>query len=569
MDNRQELISKNYLWTISENYDINVNPIFLDKLPPYLKMTTSYAFNDKDNDLLVPYLDYLKEIDRHETFYNLFIEGLSFFSYEKLSTSRPVLESYRHEYYKANFSKFNNKKKNDIVDEIKYTLSARYFNEVPKTTDSVKDLADKIKKFESFNNLENLIEYFETLIGSQFHFNESLITKENKERKKFDKDGIKEKQSKSENLLEDEYGLIGSAEFTSDLDLDGLERDEKTKLSLDDIQDDEKEDKYILAENVFGKSLLTSKTKLVLEKEICTGLHSNSKLIISKGDYSDNLEALYRKRRLEEVTLENKDYFDFFKNKFTRDQYNIERNLKLSLIRNTESRNKHAKNGNINPSNIYRATILNDPRIFIKDQSYPDTNISIDILIDNSASQLDRKEKIASWVYVVTNALVSIGIPTRVMGFSNLENYLGLKIYRDYKDALDKNENIFSFIGQGSNRDGLAFKLVKKLIETNPYNQKILIHFTDGKPYDVRTRVDNNSKLQEKRYTDKLAEDDTAKEFRKLEQSGILPLVIFTGTEDDISSMKKIYGNNFAYIKDLDRFSSVLVQYVKRILEDN
>lgn len=560
---------KNLIWAISEDYDLDFpEDLNIDNLDFYEKMALSYSLSLDSDSLLFEYLKYLETIDKHQTFKDMFILALSEFTYQKLLPIRPVIEDYKDEHFTNLKHYFQKHKRDDIILELKYTFMQRYFGEVPKTTTTVRDLASTISSYQNISSLTNLINSFEDLLDSKFFFSEALKDKEKKLGKnKFDPKQIKKDNKKDKNVLDDYYGLIGAAEFTTELDLDNIENKEREKV-LSDQDDTNATDKFIQATNLFGNSIYTKQKIDQIESQICFGNHKNSKILISKGEYDPtNIEAIFRNNQLEESKEENLDYYNYLKNQFLRDERNMEKQIRAALIKDLDYTLNRSNHGNIIASNVYRNIYINDPNIFAKKIKFENSDISVDILIDSSASQLTRKARITSWAYTIANALIKADIPTRVMGFSNLENYLGLKVYRDYEDDLTKNKDIFKFLPAGSNRDGLAFRLVNNFMTDTKYRQKILIYLSDGKPYDIRSRIDNNYKYEERPYKDKFAEIDTSIEFRKLEQNDIYPLAIFTGNEEDLPSMKKIYGNNFAYIKDLNRFSSIITQYIKRVIE--
>lgn len=63
-------------------------------------------------------------------------------------------------------------------------------------------------------------------------------------------------------------------------------------------------------------------------------------------------------------------------------------------------------------------------------------------------------------------------IPNRVTGFSSFLDYTILKRFRDYKDPVSINENIFEYFCTGNNRDGLAIKCIcDGLIEREEENK--------------------------------------------------------------------------------------------------
>lgn len=565
------LRKKNLIWSIAEDYNLNIEyDDFIDSLNLYELINFSYLLSKDTNYQITDYLHYLYSLEKNNTFCKLFILAVNEYSYEKILKKRSSIHYHKLEYYNKLKTRFNKVSRKDIYDEIQYTLTEKYFNNTAKTTKNVKNLANTILKFSDLNNIESLINNFNELLNEYFHFSIPDFEDSSKKSKRKDVKNKKKKNGfgKIENLLDEYYGLIGSAEFTADLDLDNIKRDEDEKVLNIIKEDDTPSKKHLIAQNLFGKNKLNPVTKKALEDEICYGTHRNNQIIISDGDFFDNLEANFRKRQFEESYEENMDYINFFQNFFQRSKNSMIKELRNSLTKNLDSYMQKSKYGKLHASKIYRNLYINDTNIFNKKIPTQTNDIAIDILIDGSASQINRKTKIASWAYIITESLTALNLPTRVMTYSNLENYLGLTIYRNYNDNINMNKKILNFTPAGSNRDGLAFRLVNKLMNQSKYKQKILIYLTDGKPFDVRARINNDYKNDEREYKDKFAEIDTSIEFRKLEQNDIFPLAIFTGDEEDLIGMKKIYGNNFAYIKDIDRFASIIIKYIKQVIND-
>ena len=59
---------------------------------------------------------------------------------------------------------------------------------------------------------------------------------------------------------------------------------------------------------------------------------------------------------------------------------------------------------------------------------------------------------------------------------------------------------------------------------------------------------------------------DTAIEVRRARQQGIMVLGVFTGKERDLPAEKLIYGKDFAYIKDINRFADLVIKYLKQVI---
>ena len=61
---------------------------------------------------------------------------------------------------------------------------------------------------------------------------------------------------------------------------------------------------------------------------------------------------------------------------------------------------------------------------------------------------------------------------------------------------------------------------------------------------------------------------DTSFEVRKVRAEGISVLGVFAGEEQDLQAERRIFGKDFAYIRNIMKFSSVVGLYLKRQLDD-
>ena len=68
-------------------------------------------------------------------------------------------------------------------------------------------------------------------------------------------------------------------------------------------------------------------------------------------------------------------------------------------------------------------------------------------------------------------------------------------------------------------------------------------------------------------YHGKYAIADTATEIRRLRSQGVSVLGVFAGEEKDLAAEKKIFGKDFAYIRDVGNFSRIVGRYLTKQLE--
>lgn len=61
---------------------------------------------------------------------------------------------------------------------------------------------------------------------------------------------------------------------------------------------------------------------------------------------------------------------------------------------------------------------------------------------------------------------------------------------------------------------------------------------------------------------------DTAFEVRKLRNLGTAVLGVFAGEEQDLQAERRIFGKDFAYIRNIANFSNVVGRYLRKQLEE-
>ncbi len=565
----EKRLDHNLLWTLSRDYSLNFDGLEnLEEKTFYEKTIIGSTYGLMDYQMVLDYLSYLDSFNDQDTFKELFFLALETYVAPRMIKERPALSAYRKDHFLQIKRYYDHQEARNIVEEVRKSLALKYLGRVPKVDQAKRKLVNSILDLKEKENTEEFIEGFNKLINDFFIVSFQDKTKEGLEANKDLKDFLKERSKKAladDDKLEDYYGLIGSAEFTLEMDLDNrVLKDERVlNLSLEDEGQDNKREQI---ENIFGQSALKSQVNKGLEGLICRDHHKNSKLLITRGDYKDNVEASYRKSLMEENFQDNLTSYQANSHIYDRNIGDLERSIKHSLLNDLNYVKNRSSQGRLIPNRIYRNLYMRDQNIFRKETKEERGNLSIDILLDSSASQKENKDLIASQAYIITEAFTSLGLPTRVVSFNNVEDYLVLKIFRDYDADRKENKKIFEYLPSGSNRDGLAFRLMAKLMESNSYENKLLLILTDGKPNDVRQKINNYSSKSMTKYEGNYAINDSALELRKLQAQNVRTLAVYTGLEDDISIMKKIYGSSFAYIKNIERFSQIISSYLKNEL---
>ncbi|WP_303868881.1 hypothetical protein [Acetobacterium wieringae] len=246
--------------------------------------------------------------------------------------------------------------------------------------------------------------------------------------------------------------------------------------------------------------------------------------------------------------------------------------MKKSLIQTLSAeQSKYATSsdsGTINVQKLWRLGRVPSTRLFRKMENNDKGKYVVDLMIDSSHSQFLKQATVAIQAYIIVRAIVDAGIPCRVNGFYSFFDYTILKRYRNYDDDLKQTENIFEYSCEGCNRDGLAIKSVCDALYTRAEENKILIVLSDGKPNDIHLPTRNSGKefRGAVSYSGGIGIDDTAKEVRIARQRGIMVLGIFTGDEKDLKAEKLIYGKDFIFTREMNRFGDIIAAYLKRII---
>ena len=221
--------------------------------------------------------------------------------------------------------------------------------------------------------------------------------------------------------------------------------------------------------------------------------------------------------------------------------------------------------GQLVPERLWKIGRTDDDKLFNRKKRSEDSEFVIDVLIDSSGSQAGRQAQVAAQGYIISEALSQAGIPHRVTGYCAFWGYTVLQRFRDYEDPRETNERIFQFRAYANNRDGLALKTVSSSLMERPEKNKILIVLSDGKPCDMS--IQRPGTRQPKIYDGEKAVKDTAYEVRRARNQGIFVIGIFAGNEEELSVEKRIYGKDFAYIRNISNFSRIVGTFLRRQID--
>ena len=322
---------------------------------------------------------------------------------------------------------------------------------------------------------------------------------------------------------------------------------------------------YTYVELNYGKTYLSEAEEKRINYLMCRGVHSDCSLYFTEGILKNpakrNYQYEYAKR------LRNKNIWLYHdKHRIVKRNISVLTDtLRKSLVLRSETQTVLSDRGQIVPSRLWRIGRSRDAKLFEQELKGEASEFVVDVLIDASGSQMSRQGEVALQAYIISEALSNVEIPHRVMSFCTFWDYTILHRFREYDDPRSANENIFNYVTSSNNRDGLAIKTAGHGLLAREEEKKILIVLSDGKPYDVL--VNRPNARNPKPYQGKEAISDTATEIRHLRNLEVSVLGVFAGEERDLATEKKIFGKDFAYIRDIKNFSKIVGKYLTKQLE--
>ena len=366
-------------------------------------------------------------------------------------------------------------------------------------------------------------------------------------------------ESYAEQLTNSVSGLENSA-VTEE-----MEEKRQKKRSVKVVTPEMLEKAYTYVELNYGKSYLSEAEEKKINYQMCRGIHSDCSLYFTEGILKNPVKSNYQYEYAKR--LRNKNIW-LYHDKHRIVKHNITvltETLRKSLVLRSETQTVLSDRGMIVPSRLWRIGRSNDAKLFQQELKGEISDFVVDVLIDASGSQMKRQGDVALQAYIISEALSNVDIPYRVMSFCTFWDYTIMHRFRRYDDPRSENDNIFNYVTSSNNRDGLAIRTAGYDLLQREEEKKIMIILSDGRPYDVIINRPNAKNPEP--YQGKAAIADTATEVRRLRNLDVSVLGVFAGEEKDLATEKKIFGKDFAYIRDIANFSKIVGRYLTKQLE--
>lgn len=345
------------------------------------------------------------------------------------------------------------------------------------------------------------------------------------------------------------------------------EKESSKKRKIVRVSEEDLKKVYTYIELNFGKTYLSPLEEKRINFQLCRGIHADCGLYFTDGILANPVKKNYQLEYAKKQQGKNK--YAYYDNHRTVKQNIVILSgiLKKAMAMRQEEITILSDRGKICPERLWKIGRSRDAKLFSQICPADGSTFVVDVLIDASGSQRVRQEQVALQAYIIMQALSSVHIPHRVMSFCTFWDHTILQRYREYDEDASANEKIFNFTTSSNNRDGLAIRAASLGLLEREEERKIMIILSDGRPYDVILNRPNGRNPQP--YQGKYAVRDTGTEVRRLRNLGVSVLGVFAGEEKDLEAEKKIFGRDFAYIRDISRFSRIVGSYLNKQIEEN
>ncbi|MEG0765174.1 MAG: hypothetical protein RR403_03930 [Pseudoflavonifractor sp.] len=320
----------------------------------------------------------------------------------------------------------------------------------------------------------------------------------------------------------------------------------------------------------YGASLYDPGKTAELEARLCTQSHAGCRLHVTRGDpppgnTGNHALDLERQSTIKQQAA-NRAYYEAHSAENRVILARLTAEIRNCLLLHAQPAPVRAKAGLLQSERVWRSQILQDQRVFYRvPQDEPGT-LSVDLLLDGSASQLLRQERVATQGYLLAESLAACGVPVRVTAFCNVSGCGVIRLFRDYHET-GQSGRIFDYHASGWNRDGLALRVVGDMASRSPCTHKLLIILSDASPNDDRKIPGGGAFGGGEDYGGAAGIADTAAEVVRVRKSGVCVLCVFTGEDAALPAAQKIYGRGLARIPSIDRFADTVGRLIRDEIE--
>ncbi len=495
---------------------------------------------------------------------------------EKVIRERPGVADIRKNAYEAIVANFYKMHTGDLLEKVKHGIALKRVGKSVRMDHATQNLIRDLEALENARDTESLLKNIQSIYLRYFplyQLNEEGDREARYEGRDFNQSDFNDWML--EEYFDDDEAPLSDEEVEELLEAisDGMLAHEGLNHAAGTAADNRvlrvrEEDLEKIYEKVsfhYGSSYLPVEEVRRMQQQLCRNTHETCRIHMTDGVVRSQNDNGFQQEYIKRTKIKNEIAYNINKRVHQRNINKLRDSLIRTMVQEEAADRILAGSGQLVANRLWRVGRSSNTKLFQRTVDNEKGCFVVDILIDASGSQRRNQPRVAAQAYVLSQALTLADIPTRVNGFSSFLDYTVIKRFRDYHDNISKNENIFEYHCTGNNRDGLAIRTVVSQLIKREEDNKVLIILSDGRPNDIKV---GKAKLQTDIpvYRGREAIIDTAIEVRRARQQGIMVLGVFTGRESDLKAEKMIYGKDFAYIKNIDRFADMVIRYLKQII---
>lgn len=533
-----------------------------------------YKWSGTSFSELLAYFSSYQHSSRREVFDELSFLALESYVVKKELPERPVLSDMRKQYATTWFQNANRLSRQEMMagNVRLYEMQEVRWSQVlgrkePRLSKSDHELAEALD-FPDTWKPEELVDHLQNVLIQYFHFHDfRRMDIDNLHRDSLNvwlRNVLHREHHHTDSLLVRYHGPSEDSKVA--VAFGGFSENRITQRGQEDCA-------YI--EACFGPSVLTEKEQAHMEAKLCRDGHEECHIYVTRG-FSKDQQMRSNKREIRLVQEANQKQreknFAVYEESSRRIEAGI-RNLATSLETLLSFYEQplpvKARNGQVIASQAYRFSLLHDAKIFLKPGDEVDHQLTVDVLLDASASRLEHQTEIAMQGFMLARALEMIHLPVSVSCFHSLRGYTVLDELKGYHDHDAK--SIFRYSAAGWNRDGLCLRLLKERILQSDDRRHLVIVMTDAHPSDSTDMPPEDGSIWKRRYDGYNALLDTRNAVQELRNEHILVGAVFTGVAARLSNVSAIYGKEYIRVRKINELSlgfSSLIQMMLRELRD-
>lgn len=324
-------------------------------------------------------------------------------------------------------------------------------------------------------------------------------------------------------------------------------------------------------ETCFGRSFYTPEQLAAAEQALCTANHLGCHLWFTSGipdpEHARSSEA---RRMAQEAALQckrNRDAYAKDSGLYQNTILRLSEQIRSCIQVHSQTETERSRSGRLDSPRVWRAAVLEDGNVFLRDVATCKPGFSVDLLLDGSASRMHCQEAIAAQGYILAESLGRCGVPVRVTSFCSLRGYTVLRVLKGFADK-NENQKIFNYFAAGWNRDGLALRAAGDLIKSAPEGRHLLLLLTDASPNDSHRIPPGEGNPFGREYAEQAAVKDTTQEVRALQRRGIRVAAVFMGNNYSAPDAAAIYEKSMVRIQGIDQLATAAGALIRQEIQE-